>query len=187
MKLSCALGIHESIWKYMFSYSYQCYCSFGSRRSSFLKESRVRDITCWPFFVILHIDKGTILAFQLCCLLTFFVILHIGKGTILAFQLCCLLTFFVILHIGKGTILAFKLSYLLTFFVILHIGKENFYHFSLAPIYHQSINNQSIIWMSPAGNAASPWGLMRQSSYSYRVHTQKKQYLEDLFIIGDQE
>ena len=28
--------------------------------------------------------------------------------------------------------------------------------------------------MSPAGNAASPWGLMRQCSYSYRVHTQRK-------------
>jgi len=26
---------------------------------------------------------------------------------------------------------------------------------------------------------------MRQSSYSYRVHTQKKQYLENLIIMGD--
>jgi len=41
--------------------------------------------------------------------------------------------------------------------------------------------------MSPAGNAASPLGLMRQSSYSYRVHTQKKQYLENLFIIEDRK
>ena len=42
-----------------------------------------------------------------------------------------------------------------------------------------SINqiNQSITWMSPAGNAASPW-YMRQSSYSYNVHKQKKKYLE---------
>ena len=28
---------------------------------------------------------------------------------------------------------------------------------------------------------------MRQSSYSYKVHTQKKEYLENLFIIGDRK
>jgi len=39
--------------------------------------------------------------------------------------------------------------------------------------------------MSPAGNAASPETVL--AMYSYKVHKQKKQYMEDQFIIGDRK